>query len=232
MFKKAYIDALQRIDNAFGEWGTWGHKIFEQYYSGKLELFELCDTYESDYNKNVKTRFPPNAHVDLNKSYYKAGKEYFSTFEDDFEAYKILAIEQEIKLKIQKYSFIGYIDLVLQDKDGNIIIVDHKSKAKFKNKKEKGEYLRQLYLYSQYIYENYGKYPTKLVFNMFRTREIVEEEFKIDDLNAATEWFVDTIEKIYADMEFEPVVSDYFCNFICSVRCWCPNSNGYLDIEK
>ena len=224
-----YIECLSQVGNAFAEWGSYGHLLLEKYFRGELEFFELSAEYIDGYEKSVKTRFPPNSRVNLNLKYYDAGKDYFDSFEGLFEDCKRLGIEQKIHIKISDYNFIGYIDLVLEDKNNNLIIVDHKSKSGFKSKREKAEYLRQLYLYSIYIYEKYGKYPNKMVFNMFRANQIIEEEFQLDKYEEAKIWAIDTIADIYNDAEFTcKDKSDYFCEHICSVNMHCPNSNKFL----
>lgn len=228
MFKYTYIDVLSKTNNAFAEWGSYNHFLLEKYYRREIELFDLTDAYKKDYRASIKCKFPPNAYKDLNKSYYESGIEYYNNFNDDFSEYTIIGVEQEIHLLIDKYKFIGYIDLILKDKDDNYIIVDHKSKSKFASKKEKKEYLRQLYLYSIYIKETYGKYPVKLIFNMFRTNEIIETDFSESECNSAKQWLIDTIRKIYEDKEFLCSPDEYFCNFLCSVRHFCRSSKDFI----
>jgi len=227
MFYMSYIQCLDKTGNAFAEWGSFGHYILEKYFRKELEFFELSNIYSSEYEGNVKASFPPNPYVNLNHRYYDVGKEYFDTFEGLFEKAEILGVEEEIHINIDKYKFVGYIDLILRD-DKGIIIVDHKSKSKFKSKKEKDEYLRQLYLYSIHIYEKYGEYPYMLVFNMFRANEIIEEKFDITAYELAKEWAVDTIEKIYKDMDFKSSQDDFFCNWLCSCNAHCACSDKYM----
>ena len=227
MFKMTYIDCLGQEENTFAQFGTFGHSLLEQYFNNKLEFFELSQIYEEKYRDNVKLKFPPNAYVNLNETYYKAGREYFDNFEGFYNDCEVLGIEEEIRIKIGEYDFLGYIDLILKSKDG-IIIVDHKSKSKFKSKKEKRDYLRQLYLYSIYVYEKFGEYPIKLIFNMFRNNTIIEEPFNIEALEEAKKWCLDSIAKIYNDTEFATKSDDFFCNWLCSTRSNCICSDKYL----
>lgn len=228
MFKMSYIDCLSKSNNAFAEWGSFGHLLLEKYYNGEMEFFELSQAYEGGYRDNVKLSFPPNAHVNLNKSYYEAGKLYFDQFEGGFDDCEILGVEQKINIEVGKYKFVGYIDLILRDPEGNIFICDHKSKSKFKNKKEKREYLHQLYLYSIYIYEKYGVYPSKLVFNMFRVGNFEEEIFSLEELEKSKKWFIKIIETIYLDVTFKSKPDDFFCNWLCSVKHHCSCSDKYI----
>ena len=64
--------------------------------------------------------------------------------------------------------------MILQDKSGEFVVWDWKSKAGFKNETEQKAYARQLYGYSLYVKEKYGHYPKKLCFGMFRQKEQIE----------------------------------------------------------
>ena len=148
-----------------------------------------------------------------------------------------------------KYPFIGYIDLVLLDKtDGEYVVWDHKSKSKFTSEREKKEYLRQLYLYAGYVKEKYGKFPKELTFNMFRANEIVTEPFNETDYEAAVDWFVSTIDKIYETTAFLDKIAisyyekmkdlsdfkrdDFFCNNLCDSRKSCERSKYFTNKKK
>lgn len=235
---------LEKVENAFAQWGTLGHSLFERYVDGDLELFELGDKYEEEYEDAVTLPFPPNKYVDLNESYYKNGRNYFENwngFPDDWE---LVESEKEIHLNINGNAFIGFIDLIVRDKKtGDYIIVDHKSKSKFKNEKEQEEYARQLYLYSLHIKEEFGKYPTYLIFNMFRAGQVVKIKFNEDDLHKAVSWFKETVEKTKKDATFKDKIvidyrqkgkmlrdfkkDDFFCNYLCGTRNSCLRSKDY-----
>lgn len=239
-FFMVYVEPHKKINNAFAEYGVFCHGLLEDYYKGKTELFELPDRYVNEYKNNVKTKFPKQFKTDLNKVYYDAGKTYFDNFDDDFRDYEVLGVEEKIDILICGYRFIGYIDLILRDPDGNIIIVDHKSKSGFSSKREKQEYLRQLYLYSLYVHEKYGQYPTKLCFNMFRANKLEEALFNEAELQETLQWFTTTIQKICEDEEFEDKIAhayrirskdldtyqrdDFYCCNLCNVRHLCNRS--------
>lgn len=225
-FKLQYIDCLDQSNNAFALWGSLNHSIFERYYKGELQLYELSKVYEQEYRDYVTVPFPPNAYVNLNHTYYDGGKEYWDNFEGLYDNCKILGIEQEVNTKIDKYDFTGYIDLILEDENG-IFIVDHKSK-KFRIKKECEEYFKQLYIYSLYIYEKYGVFPYQLVLNTFRMDTVQIEPFNKEKYEASKQWVVDTIAEIYKDKEFNAKPDNFFCNFLCSVNMHCPYSDKYI----
>ena len=208
-FRLGYLDALPRVDNAFSDWGTWMHEIMERYFKGELEFFELSQVYVDGYKDNVKCEFPPNKFCDLSERYYNAGKEYLDRFDGLFEDYTVLGVEQKVKLDINGRPFVGVIDLLIETPDG-IWVIDHKSKSAFKSKRERAEYARQLYLYSIYVKEKYGKWPIKLVFHMVRAGgELIEIPFVEADAMAARQWFLDTIDAIYQDVDFESTPNKY-----------------------
>lgn len=240
-----YIKSVKKVQNAFAEWGSFIHELLEHYYKGELEFFELSQVYKEEYDNHIKERFPPNKYVDLNESYKESGFGYLDNFEGLPDYYEVVAVEQEVNLVIEGYKFMGYIDLVIRDKtDGKFIVYDHKSKSKFKNKKELSEYARQLYLYSIYIYETYGEYPKALTFNMFRAGEENSIVFDLNDYELAKQWFVSTIEKILTDEKFLDKIAiqykktgkklkdykreDFFCGNLCSTRCSCLRSKDYV----
>lgn len=235
---------LDRVQNAFAEWGTFRHELFEDYTNGNIELFEMATKYEEEYDKKVTLRFPPNKYVDLNESYYEKGKEYFENFEGFPEEWELIASEQEVRFEIEGRPFLGYIDLIVKDKNsGRYIVVDHKSKSKFKDDNEKKEYARQLYLYSIYIKKEYGVYPSHLIFNMFRANDVVTIEFDKNMLQEAIDWFVNTTDSIKNDDKFTDKIAvsykksgkklkdfkrdDFFCNELCGVRKYCNRSRCY-----
>lgn len=240
MFKYTYLDGDKtRENNAFSDFGSFCHEILEKYYKGELSLFELSDVYTDAYDQNVVSPFPLSRNNAMAENYYLAGKRYFDTFQDPWEDYTVLGVEEKFVRTINGVQFTGVVDLILQEPETkNIVIVDHKSKSKFKDNWELAEYLRQLYLYSLHVHDVYGKYPARLVFNMFRIGEIVESEFNEKDLERAVWWFDETIKTIYRDEKYplkpkgknkygKPIDRDFFCDYICSVRKYCSRSLAY-----
>ena len=242
MFKLSYLQReIQKENNAFAEWGSFCHSILENYAKGNIDVYELKDHYEEKYEDNVTIQFPPSKYVDLNDSYYNNGKDYFTNFEGFPDNWKIIAVEKEISINIEGYHFTGYIDLVVQDTtDGRYIVVDHKSKSKFKDDAERNHYAIQLYMYATWIYETFHEYPKELIFNMFRARDMVRIPFNEEDYHKSRKWLVDTIHSIEKDTSFKDKIlidykkkkkplkqyrnNDFFCCNLCSVRNYCRRS--------
>ena len=202
--------------NAFAEYGLMMHEILEGLDKGELMLWDILPLYEEEFQK--VGRFPSNKYVVLRDRYYQQGIEYLSNYKHD-DRYEVVSVEENVNVNIKGYQFTGYIDKLMKDKkDGKYIVLDHKSKSKFKNPKEQKEYARQLYLYGYAVKQIYGEYPKKLIFNMFRVGDVIEIDFNLDDMNEAIQWMVDTIDEI-KECEIFPVIDDYFFgNELCNFR--------------
>lgn len=228
-FKMIYIDGTKRSQNAFAEWGSLMHKILEQYYTGEIELFDLPEKYDEAYAEYVKHRFPFNRFANLNHTYKDSGRDYLAAFEDPFHKYEIIGVEHRFETKICGHPFIGVIDLILRDKNsGYFTICDHKS-HKFKNKAEISDYLKQLYLYSEHIKEQFGEYPRQLVFNPLRGDDgPIHNAFDPAEYEKTLKWFDDTVKKIYADEHFACHPDKFYCDNLCSVNSFCRESRHYI----
>lgn len=248
MFYLTYIDKdkSKELDSAFSQWGDLCHELLDEYAKGNLMECELGDAYEEKYPEFMTELFPPNKWSDLNETYYLNGKDYFNDFDGFPENWEIIGSEIEVELCIDGFQVVGYIDLLVRDKsDGKLIVVDHKSKSKFKNPEEQEHYSYQLYFYSQWVFENYGEYPKQLIFNMFRARKFVIIPFSNNNLEKAKQWLLKNIGKIYEDEDFKDKVEisyllknkeipeylqpDFFCSQLCSVRYRCNRSGLCID---
>ena len=174
------------------------HDLLEEYALGNLMEFELLDLYEDNFDIAVYEPFPPNNFVDLRESYYNGGKRYFENFDgfDYLGCSKIIGVEQKFEVEFDRFILRGFIDLVLENSVGEIIIVDHKSKKELKTKADVKHYARQTYLYAKYIKDTYGKYPVKMIFNMFRSGTVLEIPFDMTAYKEAIQWAEDQIQKI------------------------------------
>ena len=242
-FRLIYIKEAEEEENAFAQYGILAHELLEKYAKNELLIFELLDKYKKGFVSNVTRDFPPNRYRNLKESYYEEGCEYFSTF-NGFDKYEILDVEKEVKFKIGKYPFIGYIDLRVKNENGDMKIIDHKSKdlsqpqkkrwddVEKRRKSELYGYLRQLYIYSIPLIEQEGITPKYLCFNCFRKKKFLKIKFDMADYEESKQWALNTINNIYADKDMEKTYdSYYFCNYICGVRHFCPKSDKFLGVE-
>lgn len=245
-WKLQYLDHVPQVGSGFAEWGSLCHSIFEDYEKGNLMEFELLDAYEERYPQYMQNEFPPSRGIPLADKYYERGRELFAAFPGFPEHWEILEVEANVRFEYEGYKFTGYIDLLVRDKtDGKLIVIDHKSKGGFKSAEEQAHYAIQMYLYAHWVYLTYGEYPKELIFDMFRVEKMVHIPFVKADMDAALQWFVDTVHAIENDEDFwdkialeyeknnRPLTefnqSDFWCNFLCGSKQKCPRSKFYLE---
>ena len=227
-WKLRYIDCNKSENGFFGEYGSLIHKILEKYEKGELSLFELNDYYEEHFSENVPHDAPPNKYVDIKQSYYEKGLDYFNNIDLDLDKYEVLGVEKEVRFQIAGKDFVGYIDLLLKEKEtGKIIILDHKSasikilkngKVSKSDQEHVREFIRQLCLYSIPIIEEYG-HVDELWWNLFKDKNWLKMPFNKEDYDEAIQWAEDTLKLIETEKEWLPNnSSSYYCNYLCGQR--------------
>lgn len=222
-----YVECNQGINNFFGQYGSYIHKILEMYAKGELSIFEISQYYEDHWSENVTYDAPPNKFVDLGQSYYEKGLEYLDNIDLILDDYDLLGVEKEVKFELGGYEFVGYIDLLLREKSsGKIIVLDHKSHSlKLKKNGEVSksdektiqDFKRQLYLYSIQVKKEYG-HVDYLEWNLFKDRNHYRIPFKQEELDEAINWVLETIEDIKNTTVYTPSPDMFFCNFLCDQR--------------
>lgn len=224
-FKLRYIDHEKGEGNAFSSYGTLIHSIMERYAAGEIDLIDLVDVLKWEFDSEVKEEFPPNKYVNLRDTYYKQAVDFLSTF-SGYSDCKILGVEEKFNIPIDDWIFTGVIDLVYEDADGRLIIKDYKSKASFKNKSEKKKYARQLYLYSLYVKEKYGRYPDLLKFHMFRKQKMEDIVFDENDLQEAVEWAKKTVKIVRNAQDYPDTCDEFYGEHLCNFRNTCEKKNN------
>lgn len=216
-FKLQYLDKVPQENNAFAEYGTLCHKIFEEWAKGD-ESYAL-NKFVERFNEEIKHPFPAGK-VNLAESYFDKGYNYFEGFSGlNLDIAEILEVEKKFVIKIGKYDFVGVIDLIFRDKCGNIYILDHKSTGiqNIKPKKKFAEAVKQLYLYSKYVFDTYGEFPAELIFNVFNAGEILKEDFSHVTYNEVMDWAEKLMDEISETDEWPKMESSYWCWNVCSV---------------
>lgn len=217
LFNQIYLEkSVEERDNAFAQFGSCCHNLLERYYKGELDSWELESKYRQEIVNAVTEPFPSE---NMAISYYTGGLEYFKEFRDPFQGRKVLEVEEKFKGTIYGQRFTGVIDLVVQDE--GIIIIDHKSKKNFSTSKEHLKYLRQLYLYAEHIKQKFGEYPKQMMFNMFRSNQLVVAEFDPEEAKRVEEWATKTIQSVRADDKMEALPNWFFCNRLCGISAYC-----------
>lgn len=229
-WKRKYIDCEKGENNAFASYGTLCHSLLEQYLNGELGAFDLAGEYERRFDAEVPEDFPYNKYTDLKESYFYKGLNYFSEFVDLIDCdYDVLGVEKKVEFNIDKYPFVGYIDALIRNSNGEVIILDQKSaslswckngKPAKKSLEKMQMYKRQLYLYSKALIDT-GIKPKYLCWNFFNDMKIYQIEFDEKDYKEALEWALHTIQLIEKETEFEQQEDYYFCRNICDYRNDC-----------
>lgn len=227
MFYLDYMMCMDRVENAFAQWGTLAHSLLERYFRGQAELWDLSPLYEKEYYKVVTEEFPfPR----LEESYYDRGLEYFDTFGGQLgDEEKVITVEDRYTSKLRGVPVVGVIDLVLSNSSG-LIVCDHKSRGKWKSKEERRKYLRQLNLYAIRVKEEYGEWPRELWLNKFREGVLDRESFNIATARADATWFLRSIDSIYKAEKFPAKPDHFFCDHLCSVREHCEHSASFANL--
>jgi hypothetical protein len=218
-----YVEDREKCDNMYAQFGSFCHKILEMYCNEEIAKSRLLEYYVEYFDDEVSLL----ANTSQYDKYYNLGFQYFKNINLDFEDYDILGVEKEIHFEVGGHKFIGYIDVLLKDGD-DIIMLDHKSseypygkggKIKKKATEKVESYKRQLYLYCKAIFEEYGIYPKKLVWNYFKDNGQFDTViFNKDEYDATLKWAKDTIDIIYDNEEFTENKDYFYCNNLCDYR--------------
>lgn len=218
-----YLYGCEEKPEFFSQYGSFVHEIHQLVFTSILSKRNAAQYYVRNFIDHVTAKAPSQK---VFSSYFQGGLSYFQNM-PEFEG-SILGIEKEFHFDIDGYPFVGYTDLITRD-DG-IILFDHKAralKARSSRKKptlsdeELDRYLRQLYLYSIPIKEQYCEYPKWLVFNCYRVGYFIKEPFDINKLYEAKRWAVNLITSINTTQEWEPSVELFRCKNLCGVENDC-----------
>jgi len=227
-----YIDQYRKENKFYSSYGKLMHSILEQYYNGKITKPQLPVEFLTRFSTEVKGVRPSGKIV---QSYLNKGLNYLRNA-DKFDL-NTLAVEKKFNFEVEGIPMTGIVDY-LGEKDGDIYLIDHKShelkprsgrlKPTVKDK-ELDDYLRQLYLYSEAIRQEFGKYPAFLCFNCFKNGELIKEKFDQQKFEETIQWVVETVEKIKNDTDFDPNYDYFYCKWICDQSC---NCEVYEDYSK
>jgi len=224
-----YLLNFQDEDKFYASFGSFMHHLLEQFYTGKKDRSELVMEFIADFQEKVVGKRPSEK---ILSKYIQNGVNYLQAF--DPLPFNVIDIEKRVRFSIQRdgepdIQMIGIIDY-LGEKDDELYIVDHKSrklsprsnraKPTLKDK-ELDKMLRQLYVYSIAVEQNYGKLPNYLCFNCFRSNELIVEPFKQEAYEEAKQWVIDTVKKIENTAEFPPKQDLFSCFWICGVNRHC-----------
>lgn len=218
-----YIKHTPKKPLFFSDYGSFIHKLIEQYLNEELTKEELPGEYLSRFKREVLGAAPNR---DIFKSYFNQGYDYLSGI--NFP-YKPLCVEHRVEFTVGDKPFTGIIDCVAKEKNG-IVLVDNKSRAlKERSKRKKptksdeelDNYLRQLYLYSIPIKDTFHTYPVRLEFNCYRTGQWISEPFREEELERAKQWATDSIVTITENEDWSPKLDYWKCRYLCDLSDEC-----------
>lgn len=216
----------------FANYGKFVHELIADFYSREKTPNELEVEYLQDFRAKVNA-YAPNKTVF--KNYFLDGLNYIRKLESPKN--KVLSVENKVKFQVGRIPLIGYIDRLEEDADGHILVIDNKSRTlkprsnrskPTKADEELDRYLRQLYLYSIAVQNQYGKTPYKLCFDCFRNQTFIEEKFRDDEYKKAQIWVEDKVSEISQDTEFRPNMEYFKCRYLCEMQEYC----DYYELTK
>lgn len=235
-FKLTYLDFEKREQNAFSEYGSFVHHIFELFWNKKLVNFQLADYYEKNYDRWVKTPFPPFPQM-MDIKYFDDGLRFFQSFSLDADDYDVILIEDSVEFSDvdAKLKIVIKPDLIVREKStGKVILFDYKSsspknkdgcfinsKGNFYDKKMLG-YIRQLYVYKHY-FEKYKQIKIDEIKIFFPRLSLTYTiDYTLESEIETIKWFTGTIKKAIKAKRFTANTENaYFCMNICGVRNSC-----------
>lgn len=230
-----YIKHEKKEPKFYASYGSFVHKLIEEYYKGETKRENLATKFLFGFSKEVEGERPSASIVE---SYIKKGVDYFENFQDF--PFEILDVERKVEFEIEGIPMVGYIDL-LGFKDGEYYIIDHKSRdlkprskrqTPTENDKLLDKMLRQLYLYSTDIYNNFGKWPKELCFNCYKTGTFIREPFRMEAYDEAVAWAREERAKILETNHFKPHIDFFACKHLCSFSNECCYWDGGKSMWK
>lgn len=218
-----YLLEYDGSSNYFSEYGKYMHEILEKYLAKEISKTDLVCYYILNYKNSVSSRAPS---LNIQQSNFLKGKAYLENIKFPYE--KVLGVEQEINFELEGTPFTGFIDVMAED--NGVVLIDHKSrnlknrstrKKPTKTDLELDEYLKQLYLYSNWVKDEYGVYPIRLEFNCFKNNNYISEPFVLDKLKETNEWAMESIKNIKNEGQWNPNMDYWFCNNLCDMKKHC-----------
>jgi hypothetical protein len=208
----------------FSDYGSFVHKLIAQFYTQGKTPQQLCDDYLCEFRTQVAGHAQS---MKVFQNYFNSGFQYLKNFQP-FQLEPV-TVEKEARFHVDGIPFTGYIDF-LGKKDGEFYIIDHKSRmlkprsTRAKptvSDRELDAYLRQLYLYSIAVEEEFGQKPKALCFNCFRSQTMIVEPFREEAYEEAKTWITSKIHEIEQEGSFKPDVEYFKCKHLCEMQDHC-----------
>lgn len=126
-----------RCDSCYVTLGTICHDTLEKFYEGKIKYEDMIDNYNDGFTTAITIadlKFN-RSDEEKNKSIGEKYNENLVHFFNNHKVYKNkLLVEKPIVVNINGDVFVGYIDGMYKDEDGNYTILDFKSSSIYTGK--------------------------------------------------------------------------------------------------
>jgi len=230
-WKRSYIDLDKGEDNWFSRFGTLAHDIFEKVDLGKILPQDAHVEWSSRYSAEVL--LGKDSHEVYWMDNWKADADRFFK---GFSGWRTKAIWIEKHVLVEDsyvdadgnnvpFKFQGFVDRMSQLTNGAYSVQDYKCSKPYEGK-NLSEKVRQMYLYARPVKEEFGEFPSKLIFFHFRQNAPVVVPFKMEAYEEAWQWVRDTVAEMETyEGDFPLTDRGYFCKAICNYRNSCPNGN-------
>lgn len=224
---RRYIEGEAGESSFYADNGKAMHEVFDALIKGEVSFEDAPSLYLEKY-EDITTYVKQDV---MDKTFDTCINYLCNIDENILDDYEVVGSEIKLDFLVRGYHFTGFVDLLLRDKDGNLIVVDHKSSDPFlkkngepyaKTKEQFENYVKQLSLYCSGVFQIYGEMPTKIVFHHFKNdgklTVVPVNERLIED---AVNWSLGIIQKIYNDETFDAKSKTGFCYRLCDYRKDC-----------
>lgn len=204
-YKKHYVDKISYASGEAANLGTYVHENIRAVLQGEetpfvnLQISSLKDAQRFFDNGNLVLGFL-DSKFDI----------------ENIESEQDVWVDENFNLvdPNSEQGFLrGIIDLVIEEKNGNLIVLD------WKTGRSEPDTL-QLYIYAILTKAKYGKYPDEVGFIKLRTKEITISKIDTDIIDSVKKYLKELIKIIESDTEFKPKVGQH-CSY-CQVIHACP----------
>ena len=186
-FKKIYLDGTKPTANPFAQLGSLCHDLLARFEQGELAVYDLLPTFAKRYHKEVTAEwpaFPPN----LEERTHMRIADYFRTF-SGFPFRRILMVEEKLIGTLCSRPFSGIIDLLVEDQNGRIVIIDHKTSSisEYRGRKLQ-HHKRQLFLYVHLLRQCCHIQVDAIAFNLIKEGQWLEFPWSELEEGCAVSW--------------------------------------------
>ena len=231
-YKIEAVDGNERAENIHAKFGTFIHEAIESRHGGRPNswitfgktLLKWCKQ-----NPQLCDEQDPKVWV---RQGFRIYDEIFDWLTENFSNFRIVESECKLLLDLSdKILFKGYIDLVLEDQDGNVHIVDFKTSTKgWSPYKKQDDFVQyQLLLYKQFLAQKMNIDVDKITCHfIILKRQPAKNDSAVDlftisssksRLEVANKWLTKQAKGIEKKLYFKNKTSCKFCPWKNSKQC-------------